>query len=82
MNIRKLTPRILKRIISEEKIKLESKKRKAKISPKKNKAKKINEEKSVKQLKLMKKRQAILLNEIKKLHLARKKIKKQLIKSL
>ena len=82
MNIRKLTPSILKRIINEEKKKLALKKRKDVKSSKKRKSKKINEEKSVKKLKLIKKRQAILLNEIKKLHFARKKIKKQLIKSL
>ena len=73
MNIRKLTPRLLKRIINEEKRKISN-------VPKTNKKKKKISE--VKKLKLMRKKQLALLAEIKRLHLARKKIKKNLLKRL
>jgi len=73
MNIRKLTPRLLKRIINEEKRKISN-------APKTNKKKKKISE--VKKLKLMRKKQLALLAEIKRLHLARKKIKKNLLKRL
>lgn len=74
MNIRKLTPRLLKRIINEEKRKLNKK-----PVVKKNKKRKLSE---VKKLKLIRKKQLALLKEVKKLHLARKRIKKNLIKRL
>lgn len=82
--IRKLTPLLLKKIINEEKQKLnvvEKKKSKSKPKPKpKPKAKKKLSE--VAKLRLMKKRQIALFNEIKKIQLARKKIKKALIERL
>ena len=74
--IRKLTPSILKRIINEEKVKLNKKPVRKKVS---KKSKSLSE---IAKLKLMKKKQIALLNEIKKLHIARKKIKKSLISRL
>ena len=75
-NVKKLTPNILKKIIAEEKAKLNSRKQ----------AKNLNEnQKLIRQIKLIKKietRQRKVANDFKKLHEARKILKKRLMRKL
>ena len=78
--VRKLTPSILKRIISEEKRKLRSSKSKRKKLTESKK--KTTTASDIKKLKMLKARQRRLINEFKKAFIERKKIKKRLIKGL
>jgi hypothetical protein len=75
--IKKLTPAMLKKIIAEEKQKLNNKKiQKRKV---KSKTTALTE---VKALELIKAKQRKLINEIKRLFIIRKKIKNKLINRL
>ena len=74
--ITKLTPQVLKRIISEERAKLQ------KAQDKKEDNDLLNELKAIKALIKIRKHQQKKLSEFKKLHEIRKKLKKSLIKRL
>ena len=80
-NVRKLTPGLLKRIINEEKQKIarQNKKRKPK-------SKKVLKERKnaadLKKIKAIKRKQKLLINEIKKTIMQKKLIKKRLLRRL
>ena len=81
--VRKLTPRLLKKIINEEKRKLNrlktKRRRRTKLTETKKRSKTSTD---IKKLRILKARQKKLINEFKKTFMQRKKIKKRLIKGL
>ena len=77
-SIRKLTPRILKQLIAEERKNISKQK---KVSSKKSR-KKISANKVIKEIKQLKNKQKILLREFKKAQRRRLLMKKKLLKGL
>ena len=73
-NIRRLTPRILRQIISEEREKIAKEKKTSK--------KKVSVAKVIKEMKYLKNKQKILLREFKKAQKRRLLMKKKLLKGL
>ena len=81
--VRRLTPSLLKRIISEEKQKLARSQKRKKTSRKRIRENKSNSSSSdLKKIKAIKRRQKMLINEIKKTIRQKKIIKKRLIRRL
>lgn len=79
--IRKLTPGLLKRIINEEKQKL-SKTRKRKKPTSRKKIRESKNSSDLKKIRVIKRKQRLLINEIKKTIKQKKLIKKRLLRRL